>query len=90
MLRAELDEVDRTLVAAFEKRMALSQEVARCKLRRGLPVLDQSREAQVLASRAAMAQDAHWAESVRALYREIMRLSRAEQERMLREARDEA
>lgn len=82
--------MDRTLVATFEKRMALSQEVARCKLRQGLPVLDQAREAQVLASRAAMARDAHWAESVRALYQEIMRLSRAEQERLLREARDEA
>ena len=49
-------------------------------------MLDASREAQVLESRAAMLTDASLAEAVRALYREMMALSRQEQEKLLREA----
>ena len=45
-----------------------------------------SREAQVLESRAAMLTDASLVEAVQALYREMMALSRQEQEKLLREA----
>ncbi|MGN0745099.1 MAG: chorismate mutase [Aristaeellaceae bacterium] len=85
-LRAELDGVDRELVRLFERRMALSREVARYKLAHGLPVLDASREEQVLASRADMLDNPALAEDVRALYTCIMALSRGEQERLLKEA----
>ena len=49
-------------------------------------MLDASREAQVLESRAAMLADASLVEAVQALYREMMVLSRQEQEKLLREA----
>ena len=77
-IRQELDEIDREMVKLFERRMTLCREVARTKLAQGKPVLDASREAQVL--------DASLAEAVRALYREMMALSRQEQEKLLREA----
>lgn len=83
--RKELDAVDRQIVALFEKRMTLARDVAAYKISKGLPVLDRSREEQVLASRCAMLEDAYWAPSVRALYEEIMALSRQEQERLLKE-----
>lgn len=85
-IRQELDEIDREMVKLFERRMTLCREVARTKLAQGKPVLDASREAQVLESRAAMLTDASLAEAVRALYREMMALSRQEQEKLLREA----
>lgn len=85
-IRQELDEIDREMVKLFERRMMLCREVARTKLAQGKPVLDASREAQVLESRAAMLADASLAEAVRALYREMMALSRQEQEKLLREA----
>ena len=85
-IRQELDEIDREMVKLFERRMTLCREVARTKLAHGKPVLDASREAQVLESRAAMLADASLAEAVRALYREMMALSRQEQEKLLREA----
>ena len=85
-IRQELDEIDREMVKLFERRMTLCREVARTKLAQGKPVLDASREAQVLESRAAMLADASLAEAVRALYREMMALSRQEQEKLLREA----
>ena len=86
--RAEIDAIDAQIVALFEKRMNLSREVAAYKIARGLPVLDQSREEQVLQSRCGMLEDDHWTPFVRALYEQIMALSRAEQSDMLREAHD--
>ena len=84
-IRQELDEIDREMVKLFERR-TLCREVARTKLAQGKPVLDASREAQVLESRAAMLTDASLVEAVQALYREMMALSRQEQEKLLREA----
>lgn len=84
-VRQDLDALDRQLVALFERRMRLSREVAAYKLAHGLAVLDAGREEQVLASRAAMLQDESWSEAVQELYRRIMALSRAEQEKLLRE-----
>ena len=77
-IRQELDEIDREMVKLFERRMTLCREVARTKLAQGKPVLDASREAQVLESRAAMLTDASLVE--------MMALSRQEQEKLLREA----
>lgn len=89
-IRRELDAVDRDMVRLFEQRMGLAGQVAAYKLAHGLPVLDRSREEQVLASRTAMLKDPQLAESVRALYEEIMRLSRQEQQRILKEAENHA
>ena len=85
-IRLELDGIDREMGALFERRMVLSQEVAQVKMAQGMDVLDASREKQVLDSRAAMLDDAHWAGDVRTLYETIMAMSRAEQQRMLKEA----
>ncbi|MBQ8200721.1 MAG: chorismate mutase [Clostridia bacterium] len=84
--RQELDQVDREIVALFERRMTLCRDVAKYKIANGMPVLDRSREEQVLSSRCGMLQDGYWADSVRALFEGIMALSRAEQEKLLREA----
>lgn len=89
-IRLELDSVDREIVSLFEQRMNLAREVAAYKIAHGLPVLDQSRESIVLDSRVSMLKDGHWAGSLRDLYTEIMRLSRSEQQRILKEAQEHA
>lgn len=89
-LRLELDQLDREIVALFERRMAVSRQVALYKHAHGLPVLDQSREAQVIASRAAMLSDSSLAPALRAFYETVMALSREEQEACLREVRGDA
>lgn len=89
-IRKELDALDGEMVALFEKRMNLSRAVAEYKIAAGMPVLDRSREEQVLASRVAKLQDPYWAKDVRALYECVMALSRAEQEKMLREVQGNA
>lgn len=85
-IRQELDEIDRQIVALYERRMMLSREVAQVKLAMGKPVLDANREEAVLKSRAEMLNNPDFADATRALYREIMSQSRGEQEMLLREA----
>ena len=86
-IRQELDEVDSELVKLFEQRMQLCRQVAEYKLAHDMPVLDSSREQQVLDSRAEKAADDTLRPYVRRLYVELMALSRAEQQRMLEEAK---
>lgn len=81
-LRAEIDAVDARLLTLFEQRMALARRVGAYKAAHGMPILDEAREAQVLALRASQAEDASLAEPIRAFFREMMRLSRAQQEPM--------
>ena len=89
-LRLELDQLDREIVSLFERRMGISRQVAQYKLAHDLPVLDTSREAQVIASREAMLTDGALAPAVRILYETIMALSREEQEKWLQEVRGDA
>ena len=89
-LRARLDETDRQIVHLFEERMRLTEGVARYKLARGLPVLDASREEAVLDSRASWLADPALDGDVRELYRAIMAISRAGQEKLIREAKAHA
>ena len=83
--RRALDAVDREIVRLFEQRMNLARDVAEYKIAHGMPVLDRSREGQVLESRCALLQDAYWAPALRELYEQIMALSRAEQQKMVEE-----
>jgi len=81
--RAELDAIDAQLVRLFEERMQVSRDVAAYKHAHHIDILDTSREEAVLRSRAGQAQDEALRGPVTELYREIMRLSRAEQQRWL-------
>ena len=88
--RAAIDAVDREIVRLFEERMTIARDVAAYKIANGMPVLDAAREQRVIQSRRAMLADAHWAEGVEQLYQCIMAVSRAEQERLLAQAKEGA
>ncbi len=81
--RAEIDAIDRQIIALYEQRMLVARDVALYKKENHLDVLDAAREQAVLDSRAALVSDPDIARSTVALYREIMRLSREEQLRYL-------
>ena len=74
-LRMEIDRVDAALTPLFLRRMELSRQIAETKAAQGLPILNAVREAEVLDKVSADAPEELKA-SVRALYAEIMRLSR--------------
>ena len=77
-LRTQIDEIDRSLVALFVRRMALSEQVAAFKKAHALPVLDMQREQEKLQSVAAQAPK-ELDSDVRSLYERIMELSRQRQ-----------
>lgn len=74
-LRAQIDRVDRELVALFCRRMALSAAVAAEKQAQGAPVRVAAREQAVLEHVAALA-DEPLGSYTRALYETILSLSR--------------
>lgn len=83
--RAEIDRLDRQIVALFEERMAVCREVGAYKVAHHLPVLDEERERQVLQAKAELLQDADLRPQVIALFETIMAGSRSLQRRMVTE-----
>lgn len=86
-LRGEIDAIDRELTALFRRRMDVTRRVGEYKLERGLPVLDATRERQVLAEKAALAGPELAPAAVR-LYQTIMALSRRQQRDLTGERAD--
>lgn len=80
--RAEIDRIDRALVALWEERTAITDQVGRYKLERGLDVLDRSREAAVLEGKRALLKDKTLDKDVVTLYETILSISRRRQERL--------
>jgi chorismate mutase/prephenate dehydratase len=81
-LRSQIDEIDNTLISAFQKRMDISAELAKYKKQNNLPVFDPARERQKLADITAKTP-----EDIRtyaaALYSLLFDLSRSYQEKIL-------
>lgn len=82
-LRQEIDVIDRQLVPLFERRMAVTRNVGLYKLANGIPVLDRSREEQVLASKTALLEDKTLSRDVTELFEAIMAISRRQQQALL-------
>lgn len=70
-LRAQLDAVDEQIAHLFEKRMEICGEIGLKKREMGAEVLDSTREAKVLSSRAAYLENEkflpYWTELVKCL-----------------------
>ena len=77
-LRKDIDEIDGKLVALFSQRMDVTRRVGEYKLKRGIPVLDQARERQVLQNKGELAGDG-LRPAVITLFQTIMALSRRQQ-----------
>ena len=73
--RDELDVIDREITALFARRMEICGQIGAFKVKRGLPVLDTGREQEKL-ERVANLLPEELKESGKALFRELMRLSR--------------
>ena len=78
-IREKIDETDREMVALFEKRMRLTEEVAKYKIKNNRAVLDPAREEEKLAKVEALATTPYTKKSVRELFSQIMSMSRKRQ-----------
>lgn len=88
VLRGAIDEVDRQIVALFERRMAVTQQVGEYKQANGIPVLDAGREREVIANKMACLHNPELKTDVALLYQTIMGISRRQQRRIVREGED--
>ena len=77
-LRQDIDKLDGQLVELFCHRMDITRRVGEYKRERGIPVLDQARERQVLQNKGELAGD-ELRPAVITLYQTILALSRRQQ-----------
>ena len=75
-IRKEIDVIDKQMVALFEERMSLTQEVARYKSQTGKAVLDKERENSKLETLQALVQSEYNKYPVKELFTQIMSMSR--------------
>lgn len=87
-LRGEIDDIDRQIVALFERRMAVTARVGEYKQSIGMPVLDPQREREVLAQKLAWLSNPDLKTDITELYETIMGISRRQQRRMVQEGED--
>lgn len=79
-LRGAIDRVDAELLRLFAERMRLVEQIGARKTEQGIAVRDAGREAEILA-RVREQAGAALADEAEALFRELLALSRARQER---------
>jgi len=84
-IRTELDKLDDELIGLFLKRMSLTDEVARIKIRDGLPLFHKGREDEIL-ERLSEGLDPEMSEYVKVLYRHIFEISRKRQQTIMNES----
>lgn len=78
--RLLLDQIDGEILRLFARRMEIARQIGEYKRQNGLPVLDEARERQKLASVAAQCPPEVRAEGTE-LFEKLMELSRREQEK---------
>ena len=86
-LRQEIDRIDKQMVELFRQRMDVTHRVGEYKAARGMAVLDQAREREVLRGKGELAGE-ELRPAVITLYQTIMALSRRQQRDMLHERAD--
>lgn len=82
-LRQQINDIDAQLVPLFLKRMGVSLEVAKYKQANNKPVLDKTRERELLKRVSEMTDDKDLSLYTRLLYADIMGLSRSYQHKFL-------
>ena len=84
-LRGQIDDIDAQMVKLFLRRMSVTLKVGRYKKRTGKPVLDGTRERELIAAKAALTDDPASKADLAQLYESIMAISRRQQRMLVRE-----
>lgn len=85
--RAEIDAIDREIVALFERRMQVVVEVARIKKENGIAILDANREKEVIQKVQSYLKDATLKEELAEAYETLMKVSKDYQRKQLEQRR---
>ena len=81
--RAEIDAIDREIVALFERRMQVVVDVACIKKENGIAILDASREKEVIAKVQSYLKDAALKEELAEAYETLMKVSKDYQKKRM-------
>ncbi len=81
--RAEIDAIDREIVALFERRMQVVVDVARIKKENGIAILDARREKEVIAKVQSYLKDAALKEELAEAYETLMKVSKDYQKKRM-------
>ena len=81
--RAEIDAIDREIVALFERRMQVVVDVARIKKENGIAILDATREKEVIAKVQSYLKDDHLKEELAEAYETLMKVSKDYQKKRM-------
>ena len=81
--RAEIDAIDREIVALFERRMQVVVDVARIKKENGIAILDASREKEVIAKVQSYLKDVTLKEELAEAYETLMKVSKDYQQKQI-------
>ena len=79
-IRQEIDQIDQELVVLLEKRMVCVGQIVEYKEQKGLPVLDQGREREVLEKVGSIVMDEQYRTTIQAQFQDMMKHSRTYQE----------
>lgn len=81
--RAEIDAIDREIVALFERRMQVVVEVAQIKKENGMAILDANREKEVIQKVQSYLKDATLKEELAEAYETLMKVSKDYQKKRM-------
>lgn len=81
--RAEIDAIDREIVALFERRMQVVVDVARIKKENGIAILDANREKEVITKVQSYLKDATLKEELAEAYETLMKVSKDYQQKQI-------
>lgn len=81
--RAEIDAIDREIVALFERRMQVVVDVARIKKEKGIAILDANREKEVITKVQSYLKDAALKEELAEAYETLMKVSKDYQQKQI-------
>ena len=81
--RAEIDAIDREIVALFERRMQVVVDVARIKKENGIAILDANREKEVITKVQSYLKDATLKEELAEAYETLIKVSKDYQKKRM-------
>lgn len=82
-LRERIDTIDKELIALFEERMNVVNDIAEYKIKNNLPILNQSREDIVVSKVKSTVKNKDYADSAADLIKDIMEISKKFQQKLI-------
>lgn len=82
-LRERIDTIDKELIALFEERMDVVNDIAEYKIKNNLPILNQNREDIVISKVKSIVKNKEYTDSAIDFIKDIMEISKKFQQKII-------